>query len=237
MKLILAILLCCAPISASFAWQWQDLWSRPDEQATKLLTMGNAKQAAKRFADPKWRAVASYRSGAYKEAATDFSNDNKPDGFYNKGNALAHLGQYKAAIQAYDQALKLQGDHTDAKYNKEILAKLLKDQKQQKGSDKKKEQDQKQQDKQSQDQQQNQPQDKQPQDQQQDHKQQEKQKKDADKSKENKQPQQQTPQAEQDPEQQLADEQMLNRIPDDPGGLLRQKFLRDHYRKKQGTTS
>ncbi len=32
--------------------------------------------------------------------------------------------------------------------------------------------------------------------------------------------------------QQQADQQWLDAIPDDPGGLLRQKFLRDHYRKQ-----
>jgi len=33
-------------------------------------------------------------------------------------------------------------------------------------------------------------------------------------------------------ENQQASQQMLRSIPDDPGGLLRQKFLRDHLRRQ-----
>jgi hypothetical protein len=35
-------------------------------------------------------------------------------------------------------------------------------------------------------------------------------------------------------EQQLAQEQWLRRIPDDPGGLLRRKFMIEHMLRKQG---
>ena len=36
-------------------------------------------------------------------------------------------------------------------------------------------------------------------------------------------------------ERQLAEEQWLRRIPDDPGGLLRRKFLIEHLIRQQGT--
>lgn len=47
----------------------------------------------------------------------------------------------------------------------------------------------------------------------------------------------QTPQAEARPpsERQLAEEQWLRRIPDDPGGLLRRKFMIEHLIRQQGT--
>ncbi|MHB1201137.1 MAG: hypothetical protein ACYCZ6_16605, partial [Polaromonas sp.] len=45
------------------------------------------------------------------------------------------------------------------------------------------------------------------------------------------------PQAARNPpsERQLAEEQWLRRIPDDPGGLLRRKFMIEHLIRQQGT--
>ncbi|HAT8674841.1 TPA: hypothetical protein JBA06_14425, partial [Legionella pneumophila] len=41
-------------------------------------------------------------------------------------------------------------------------------------------------------------------------------------------------QSESNQEKQLAKEQWLRLIPDDPGGLMREKFLRDHLRRERG---
>jgi Ca-activated chloride channel family protein len=254
MKLSPYILLsiCCLSLSASAqAFTWNDLWARPDEQAMKLLQKGQAKTAAQKFEDPNWRAVAQYRSGAYDKAAKEFNQANTADGFYNQGNALAHLGEYQKAITAYDQALALNPKHEDAKYNRAIVEKLLKkdpeQKKQNKQQQKDQKQDQKKQDKPKQDQQKQkqnqQKQDQQKQDQQkqeqqkqeqqkQEQQKQDQQKQEQQKQDQQKQDQQKQEQQKQDQQKQDLNDQLLKQIPDDPGGLLKNKFLRDYYRRK-----
>jgi Ca-activated chloride channel family protein len=53
------------------------------------------------------------------------------DSWYNKGNALARLGRYPQAIQAYSEALKLNPTHEDARYNLKLIQKALEQQQQQ----------------------------------------------------------------------------------------------------------
>ena len=80
-KNVLIVLILLLFSQTSFAWSWRDLWSRPDEQAAKLLKQGKADMAVKLFQDPKWRAVARYRSGSYQQAAIDFGQQNSATGF------------------------------------------------------------------------------------------------------------------------------------------------------------
>ncbi len=266
-------------INTSFAFSWRDLWLRPDQQAQQALKKGNAKQAAQLFKQPDWRAVANYRAKHYKQAAATLKHENTPLAHYNRGNALAHLGQYRAAINAYEQALKLQANYPDAKYNRDLLKKLLAQQnKQQQPPQQQPKQQQKQQQKKPQQQNQNQRQQSQQQgknqpqhqgnnqSQQQNQQkqsaqqgndqsqQQNQQKQSAQQGNDQSQQQhQQQPKAQQQakrqqqPKQQrqpvkpkrsraqrLKDwqaKQWLDQIPDDPGGLLRQKFLRDYQRR------
>ncbi len=48
-----------------------------------------------------------------------------PDADYNRGNALARLGELGAALDAYDQALAQDPNHTDARYNRALVAEML----------------------------------------------------------------------------------------------------------------
>lgn len=50
---------------------------------------------------------------------------NNATAWYNRGNALAHLGQYQKAIQAYDKALTLDPHLEDARFNADLLKQLL----------------------------------------------------------------------------------------------------------------
>lgn len=54
------------------------------------------------------------------------------------------------------------------------------------------------------------------------------------KNKTDNQPKQVSPETTEQKEDKLAKEQWLRLIPDEPGGLLREKFLRDYLRKQQG---
>ncbi|STX52838.1 TPR domain protein in aerotolerance operon [Legionella busanensis] len=286
-KLLLLLITC-----NSYALTWQDLWSTKDQQGERLMQQGQFKKAQTTFNDPAWRASAAYRAGDYQQAAQVFGHLQTEQGYYNQGNALAHLGKYEDAIKSYNQALTLNPSNKDALYNRRLLEDLLKKQKEkQENSERNKEQqaDNKQQDKNQQDkqgqqnkqqnqqnqnnaanqnkdkqnQQQNnnqQPQSQQNQTSQDKQNQQDKQldsqtsenrqkqknndknehtKSEQDAAKQNKQDSKKQAKASirqspQEQEKEQAKEQWLRLIPDDPGGLLREKFLRDYIRRQHG---
>ena len=229
---------------------WQDLWYTPDQQGQKALQNGDAELAKSLFEDQQWKAIAAYKSQDYETAVAKFKQGNSADDHYNLGNALARLGDLDGAIKAYDQALAMEPDMQDAIANRELLEQL-KQQQQNQQQDQDQQQSQNQQQNQDQNQQQNSSQQQeqesqqtqdQDQDQQQDNKQQPKQSqeeleeklKEELKEEEQKEQQQAKQEAEQQVDKENSDkdsseqeqqlEQWLRRVPDDPGGLLRQKF-------------
>jgi|WetSurSiteA1Bulk_404760.scaffolds.fasta_scaffold00044_4 Ca-activated chloride channel homolog len=280
--LVVALVLLLPLPKNSYAFDWQDLWQRPDQQALKAYQQQDYAKAAEKFTNPDWQAAAHYKAGEYDKALKTYQSEatQTADNFYNQGNALAQSGQLKEAVAAYQQALKLDPNNEDAKFNKDLVEKELEKQqqqqdKQQDNKDNKQEQnaDQQKSDKQQasenkgqQNQQQNQnseqqeQQAKEEQSSQPEEQQQQKQEKGQDdlaqqeeaKAKEQPKPQEEqtsaeqkkdeakkpTPQAAQptdtksNNEKQQANEQWLNRIPDDPAGLLKRKFKYQYGREQ-----
>jgi Ca-activated chloride channel family protein len=120
---LLGLLILVLPIEQSHADVWQDLWTTKDQQAAQVLKQGDAKSAAELFEDPQWRAAAQHRAGDFDLAAKGF-DEQTPASLYNKATALARAGKIPDAIKTYDQALKLNPDMDDAKFNKELLESL-----------------------------------------------------------------------------------------------------------------
>jgi len=108
----------------SAATWWDELWATPNQRAHQALENNQAKIAAETFADSAWKAAANYRAGDYAKAIALYQQRNDVDSLYNLGNALAKSGEYKKAIEAYEQVLAQQADHEDAKYNLDLLKKL-----------------------------------------------------------------------------------------------------------------
>ena len=132
------LMMLCLPAlpRPAYAMDWDGLWQRPDQRAAKQLQQNPKPDhipPAEIFKDPQWRATAHYRAGQYQQAVKDLQGIDTAEALYNKGNALAKLGKLQEAEQAYDQALKKVPGHADAKYNREQVEKLLK---QQQSSDK-----------------------------------------------------------------------------------------------------
>jgi len=242
-------LMLFTPDHAAYAWGWQDLWVNKNQQGLQAFEQESYGPAALDFKDPSWRAAANYRNENYEGTVQDLAGLDTVEANYNRGNALAHLTQYEAAIAAYDRVLAQQPDHADAQHNKELVEKLLEQQQQdqqnssgdQQNSDQQQQgeqQDQQdgqqdqEQDQQQQSQDQQQQGEQQDQDQNQQQNQQDEPQQDQDQEQEESdQEQQQQPeqdelsQSEQSSsEEQQAMEQWLMRIPDDPGELLRNKF-------------
>ena len=115
----------------SYALEWQDLWKNNNQQGQHAFEQQDFNKAAEQFDDPNWKAAAHYKAGEYDKVLESLKGINSADSFYNQGNALAKSGKLQEAINAYKQALTLNPDDEDAKYNKELIEKELEKQKQQ----------------------------------------------------------------------------------------------------------
>ena len=228
------------PIQQVHAAEWQSLWLRRDQQGAEAFANEDHATAAALFNSTQWQAASSYRAGNYEAAIAAFSASDTSDGHYNRGNSLALMGNYAEAIAAYDLAINLENDHTDAISNKEIVEQLLEQQESEEGeeqdgdsqenqseqnSDNESEQNQENSDQQdqesqegNQDQQEEQQQNQPPEDQ--------------DSSESNSEQNTPSENSNDEFEEQQALEQWLRRIEDDPGELLRRKF-RYQYRQRQ----
>ncbi len=114
----------------SYALEWENLFSRPDQQGQKTFNQNEHKKAAEQFNNPEWKASAYYRAQDYENAAKYYQEIKTSDGHYNLGNALAKQGKLKAAIKAYDEALKLKPDHDNALFNQKLVKDQLEKQEQ-----------------------------------------------------------------------------------------------------------
>jgi len=135
--LIVCLVFLMLPMpQVAHAFSWNDLWLNGNQQGQQKLAAGQAKDAAEYFEDPQWRGVSNYQSGNYPASAEDFSESVDADSLYNLGNALAQSSRYEAAIDAYDKALQLAPDDDDTRYNRDLVANLLKQQQQNKQQNK-----------------------------------------------------------------------------------------------------
>ena len=128
--LCLPLLLLGAPQSG-YAFDFNDLWLRADQQGQRLLDAQRPAEAAERFKDPQWQGQALYQAEDYAAAAERFAQDDSAAGHYNRGNALARSNELEAAIEAYDRALELQPQLQPALTNKALVEELLRQQQQQ----------------------------------------------------------------------------------------------------------
>jgi Ca-activated chloride channel family protein len=247
-------LLIALPTTDAQAMEWRDLWQTADQQGAEALAAEQPELAAELFANEEWAATANYRSGEFATAAEILAGQTSAAAAYNLGNAQAKVGDYPAAIQAYEVALELRPDMEDALYNKNLLEQLMQQQESDPSQSDQGEQDQQDEQQQSNesDSQQSQsdaepgqgeqdPQNKQGEpSQQQDNEGSADDKNEESPDREGEQPEEQTgeqndteeaPQsaaelaaAAEQAEQDQATEQWLRTVPDDPAGLLRRKF-------------
>jgi len=247
----------------AYAFGWQDLWLRSDQQAQRSLNQGDAQTAAQQFHDANWRGMALHETGDYEGAAQAFSESDTIDAKYNQGNALARTGELEQAIDAYREVLQQNPAHEDAKANLELLEKLLQQQPQdddasqqedgdgdpeqssedtsEENNDNSDDSEQQDDDAQSTEQDTDQEQSEEQSDQQQTDALQDDQD-EQDQNDEQQQDEQHNTSAQdltndedtpQSSEEDIALEQWLRQIPEDPSGLLRRKFMLEHIQRKQ----
>lgn len=128
---LLVLLLLILPLPRpAHAFDWNSLWQRDDQRAQQALQANQPQQAAQLFRNSEWRAAANYRAGNYQAAAEDLQGIDGAEAYYNRGNALAQQGRLPDALSAYDEALKRDSKHEDAKFNRDLVEQMLKQQQQ-----------------------------------------------------------------------------------------------------------
>ena len=85
------------------------------------LRRGDYTEAAQRFEDPLWKGTAFYYNQDFTSALAEFAKVDTARGWFNRGNALAHLERYEEATEAYRHALELKPDYPEAQANLEYL--------------------------------------------------------------------------------------------------------------------
>jgi Ca-activated chloride channel family protein len=110
---------------------WDDVWQRRDQQAWQALKNEESDRAAALAVDPGLAGEAWYRGGNFDNALGAWSKLDTADGYYNQGNALAQLGEFDAALKAYDQALALDPAMEDARVNRELVEQMRQQQQEQ----------------------------------------------------------------------------------------------------------
>jgi Ca-activated chloride channel family protein len=215
---------------------WDDLWKTHDQQASKAFVEQDFDKAAELFENNQWQGASSYKKGDFDAAKLQFSKRNDVESKYNKGNSLAKAQQFQQAIDSYNQVLEESPNHEDALFNKKIVEEMLKQQQQQKEK-----QDQEKKDQENKDKQESESESDSKSEQESDEESEEK------KNSEQQEPEQQSEkESEQQTEEkqaQLSEDQRdqhekdqalehwLEKIPDDPGGLLRRKMYREYQRR------
>ena len=120
-RLPLTILLF-AQAPTAMAVEWADLWFTPDQQGQRLMDEGEYQQASGKFTAPESIGAALFLAGDYEQAASVFGRSASAEAHYNRGNANIMLGNYDAAIDAYQNALSKRPDWPEAEQNLQIAA-------------------------------------------------------------------------------------------------------------------
>ena len=128
----LVVIATTLPVTPAQAASWRDLWQRQDQQAAQALQAGDLERARELARDPARRGSAAYRAGDYQAALDAFSASSGVQAAYNRGNAMARLGELEDAIAAYSEALQTDPQMEDALFNKSLVEKLLEQQQQDK---------------------------------------------------------------------------------------------------------
>lgn len=105
--LVVVAVVCALPVGTTQANEW---WRRPDQVRHAAMEA----------------AARQYRQGDFEGAARGFAQGDSADAHYNRGNALAKSGRYAEAIEAYDEALERAPGMADAQANRRAVQAAMK---------------------------------------------------------------------------------------------------------------
>lgn len=112
-------------------FELSSIFKTPDQQGYQSYQAKDYAKAATQFENRAWQGAAQYQAGNYQAAIQSLQGLKDEDSRYNLANAQAQAGQLEQAKQGYEDILKTNPNHADAKKNLEIVNKALQQQKQQ----------------------------------------------------------------------------------------------------------
>lgn len=115
--IILIIILYASP---TMALEWTDIWLTADQQGQRFMDKGEYQQAAGKFTTPESIGAALFLAGDFAGAASVLGRSGSAEAHYNRGNAHIMLGEYDAAINAYESALSKRPNWPEAEQNLKI---------------------------------------------------------------------------------------------------------------------
>jgi Ca-activated chloride channel family protein len=121
----IAFLFLMQPCEAQVQFSWMDIWLTHDQQGRYYYERGDFKKAAERFDDSQWRGIALAHAGDYEAALNAFALSDTAEAWYNQGNALAHLNRYADAVQTFQEALLKRPSWTEAQENLALMKSLI----------------------------------------------------------------------------------------------------------------
>ena len=103
-------------------------WLNDNQRAERLLEAGRALEAIDLFNNKKWQAAAQYRAGHFDETVKLLEGEQEITSQYNYANAQAQQGKFPEAIKSYESVLEREPNHEDARYNLELIKKMMQQQ-------------------------------------------------------------------------------------------------------------
>ncbi|PKF63443.1 hypothetical protein CW745_00930 [Psychromonas sp. psych-6C06] len=116
------------------------IWRNNQQNAYQAYQQEQYQLASELYQNDFDRGAALYKNKQYQEALEAFTEaaSRAPDHaevFYNQGNSYAQLQELDKAIDAYDKALAINPDFTQAEQNKQIVEQLKNQQQEQQSND------------------------------------------------------------------------------------------------------
>lgn len=107
-----------------------DAFFTPDQQGRWYFEQQKLPLAAEHFSDPYWKGLAAYQAAEFNDALASFARmangpaEQRPVAYFYIGNSQARLHRYPQAMTAYAEALRLQPEFTQARFNLELVTEL-----------------------------------------------------------------------------------------------------------------
>lgn len=102
-----------------------DLWLTGDQQGRLLMQWEKYAEAATRFEDPMWKALAHYYDEKFMLAAQYFSRTDSDNALFNEANARAQARDYVRSAVRYDRLLARTPNYPGARQNRQRVQELI----------------------------------------------------------------------------------------------------------------
>ncbi len=124
-RLGLVLVLAAIAWSVAYPAAFMNLWLTPDQQGRLWFQRGDYERASRAFEDPRWRGFSLYAGEDFATAERYFSQYQDAESLLARANALAHQGDYPAALKGYEELAETYPDHPAPAVNIPIMQALI----------------------------------------------------------------------------------------------------------------